>query len=119
MLTPEHARRFAEDWIAAWNAHDLQRILSHYTDEFEMRSPYIRELAGEPSGILQGKAAVGAYWSNALAKFPDLNFELIEVLTGADSVAVSYFGRGRRRACEVFFFDDKGRVARSVAHYGE
>ena len=38
-LTKEFARRFAEDWIASWNSHDLARILSHYTEDFEMSSP--------------------------------------------------------------------------------
>lgn len=117
MLTSEHARHFADDWIAAWNAHDLDRILAHYSDEFEMSSPYIRDVAGEPSGILRGKAAVGDYWAKALARFPDLRFELIDVLTGVDSVAINYYGRGRRRACELFFFDATGKVTKSAAHY--
>ena len=111
------AKAFAEEWIAAWNAHDLDRILSHYTDDFEMSSPYIVEVAGEPSGTLKGKPAVGAYWSKALARFPDLRFELIDVLAGADSVAINYHGRGRRRVCEVFFFDAAGKVRKAAAHY--
>ena len=111
------AKAFAADWIDSWNAHDLERILRHYTDDFEMSSPYIRDVVGEPSGVLNGKAAIGAYWSKALAKFPDLRFELIDVLTGADSVAINYYGRGRRRVCEVFFFDAAGKVIRAAAHY--
>lgn len=119
MLTPEQARRFAEDWIAAWNAHDLDRVLAHYRDDFEMRSPYIRDVVGEPSGVLNGKPAVAAYWAKALARFPDLRFELIDVLVGADSVALLYYGRGRRRSCEVFLFDERGRVVRAAAHYAD
>ena len=55
------AEHFAADWIESWNAHDLNRILSHYTDDFEMSSPVIIQVAGEPSGTLKGKAAVAAY----------------------------------------------------------
>ena len=40
-LTREFAHQFAEDWIAVWNSHDLEAILSHYTDDFEMSSPLI------------------------------------------------------------------------------
>jgi len=29
MLTHERAQRFAEEWYAAWNAHDLDAILGH------------------------------------------------------------------------------------------
>lgn len=65
MLTYEKAREFAHEWIAAWNAHDLERVLAHDTDDFEMSSPLIATFADEPSGTLTGKAAVGAYWRNA------------------------------------------------------
>lgn len=34
MLDHEWALAFARDWIASWNAHDMQRILSHYMDDF-------------------------------------------------------------------------------------
>ncbi len=51
------AEHFARDGIDSWNSHDLQRILSHYADDFEMSSPVIIQLADEPSGTLRGKAA--------------------------------------------------------------
>ena len=35
------AERFAAEWVEAWNAHDLERVLSHYAEDFEMSSPYI------------------------------------------------------------------------------
>lgn len=116
MIDGEHARHFADDWIASWNAHDLERILAHYTDDFVMSSPRIADIAGEPSGVLRGKAAVGDYWRTALERIPDLHFELLDVFIGADSVALHYQG-ARGAAVEVFFFADDGRVARAAAHY--
>jgi hypothetical protein len=35
------AQHFATEWMAAWNSHDLDRVLSHYSNYFEMSSPYI------------------------------------------------------------------------------
>jgi hypothetical protein len=55
MVARDFAERFAEEWIVAWNAHDLSRVLSHYQDDFEMASPLIVEIAGEPTGVLHGK----------------------------------------------------------------
>jgi ketosteroid isomerase-like protein len=49
------AERFAKEWVAAWNSHDLDRILAHYDDDFEMSSPIITTFVGEPSGRLKGK----------------------------------------------------------------
>jgi ketosteroid isomerase-like protein len=46
----DFAECFANDWIAAWNSHDLDRILAHYEDDFEMTSPLIVAFVGEPSG---------------------------------------------------------------------
>ena len=35
------ARAWAEEWIAAWNSGDLDRILSHYSDEFSSAKDYL------------------------------------------------------------------------------
>ena len=40
------ARAFARDWVAAWNSHDLDRILSHYAEDVEFRSPFVVALTG-------------------------------------------------------------------------
>lgn len=117
-MEPGFARRFADEWIAAWNSHDLERILAHYEDNFEMSSPIIATLAGEPSGKLQGKAAIGAYWSKALKNAPDLRFELLTALTGVDSVTVYYRGH-RGLSAEVLHFGPNGKVRAAFAHYAE
>lgn len=111
------AEYFAADWISSWNAHDLERILSHYVDDFEMSSPVIVQVAGEPSGILRGKSAVGAYWKKALGLIPDLQFELLSVLAGVNSVTLYYKGARGRLAAEVFHFGPDKRVIRAFAHY--
>ena len=58
MVTSEFAQQFAKEWASAWNIHDLEAILSHYAEDFEMISPYIVAITGEPSGALKGKRAV-------------------------------------------------------------
>ena len=116
MLAKSFAEHFAIEWIAAWNSHDLDRILSHYTDDFEMSSPVIAQIAGEPSGVLKGKKSIGAYWKRALELQPTLRFELAEVLTGATSVTLCYLGP-RGKGAEVFFFNEQVKVYKAAAHY--
>lgn len=118
MLDQAFAQQFAQEWIAAWNSHDLAQVLSHYADDFEMNSPMIAQIAGEPSGKLKGKQAVGAYWSKALAMLPDLKFELVAVLVGVDSLVIQYYSAGRRPAAEVFQFGPDHKVVKAFAHYG-
>jgi hypothetical protein len=111
------AEPFAAEWIDSWNAHDLDRVLSHYTDDFEMSSPFIVQMVGEPSGTLRGKPAVRAYWKTALERVPDLHFDLITVLAGAGSITLYYRGPHHRLTAEVLHFNADGRVGRAFAHY--
>jgi hypothetical protein len=117
-LTREFAEQFAQEWIAAWNAHDLERIFGHYTDDFEMTSPLIVERMNEPSGTLRGKDAIRPYWSRGLAATPPLHFELDEVLIGVRSIVLVYRNAMQRRVTETLFFDGQMRVNRGMAHYG-
>jgi ketosteroid isomerase-like protein len=116
LVTSDFAEAFADEWIAAWNSRDLNRILSHYSDDFTMSSPRIAALTHEASGVLHGKIAVADYWRLALSKSPELHFTLLGVFVGADSVALHYRGT-RGPAVEVFFFDEQGLVCRACANY--
>lgn len=116
MIDAEFATHFAAEWIGAWNSHDLERILSHYSDDFEMSSPVIVSLVGEPSGTLRGKATVGAYWARALQHIPDLRFDLLGTLVGVDSITLYYKGP-RGMSAEVLYFGPEGRVVKAGAHY--
>lgn len=116
MITREFADRFAQEWIDAWNSHHLERVLSHYADDFEMSSPYIAQIAGEPFGMLKGKPAVAAYWTQALERVSTLHFEVHLTLLGADSLVIYYRG-ARGMAAEVFFFEPNGLVVKASAYY--
>ena len=96
MIEEGWAKAFAHEWIEAWNSHDLERIMSHYTDDFEMSSPFIIELMGEPGGKLRGKASIRPYWEKGLAAQPPLRFELLQVLV--PRLSTSSLTRVRRRS---------------------
>jgi hypothetical protein len=117
MIDKPFALKFAQDWVASWNSHDLARILSHYDDNFEMSSPVIITIGGEPSGLLKGKEKVRAYWAKALQLIPDLRFEWISTLVGVNSVTIYYKGARGRLAAEVFHFGSDNKVLRAFAHY--
>lgn len=63
MITRPFADTFAAEWIDAWNKRDLDRVLSHYADDFTFSSPFIASVAGEPSSRLTGRVTVRRYWS--------------------------------------------------------
>ena len=116
MITNDFARALAEEWIEAWNEHDLPRVLTHYEPDFEMASPRIIEIAGEPSGVLRGQA-VAAYWARALTLIPTLHFSLLEVFVGAHSISLFYRNQSGVSCLEVLELGASGRIVRAAAHY--
>lgn len=118
VISPEHAERFAQEWVAAWNSGDIERILSHYSDDFEMRSPLIAERGFAADGCLRGKDAVRPYWTAGLAATPPIHFELIGVHCGVGAIAIHYRSVGRDKlVLECIELDADGMGIRAEALY--
>ncbi|WP_407508615.1 nuclear transport factor 2 family protein [Elizabethkingia anophelis] len=111
------AQQFAQTWIEAWNSHDMNAILNHYSEDIEITTPMIKMALGEGDGSLKGKEAVADYWRRALDKIPDLHFELYDVTEGVGSVALYYKSVMDKKAVEVMFFNEEGKVNKMFAHY--
>jgi hypothetical protein len=116
MRDSEFYEEFSAEWIEAWNSHDIKRILSLYAEDLKFTSPFLAKFMPETGGSLQGRDAVGAYWSKALAARPDLKFERVAVLKGLDSVVIHYKGLGGGLRAEFFVFGGNGKVVESHAH---
>jgi ketosteroid isomerase-like protein len=114
-----NAKQFAKSWIESWNSHELDHILTHYSDDIEITTPMIKMAGGIDSGTLKGKEQVRAYWKTALERIPDLHFELYEVTAGINSVALYYKSVMNKKAIEVMFFDEHEKVHRMYAFYTE
>lgn len=114
-MNVDDARKFAEEWIASWNAHDLERILSHYSSDVVFLSPVAERRLG--NGRVMGVAALRAYWAAGLAAQPNLSFELIAVLTGWQCLTILYRNHRGQTVAETAEFDLGGKVARSFACY--
>lgn len=117
MLSAAEAHAFAEDWIAAWNAHDLERILAHYSEDVELVSPVVVQLVGVADGTVCGKSALRAYFARGLSAFPQLRFTLERVTWGLQSVVLVYANQRGTRTAEFMEFAPDGKVLRVVANY--
>jgi hypothetical protein len=119
MLDRAWAEEFAHEWIAAWNSHDLDRVLAHYSDDFQMTSPLIAQWLGIADGKLQGKEAIRRYWAQGLAKMPQLQFKLLDVVVGVNSLGIVFESVGLpRTVLEFMQLDDQKRCVRSEALHG-
>ena len=116
-MDDQQARARAEEWISAWNAHDIERILSHYTDDFEMSSSFIQRVVGDKTGTLHGKAAIEAYWRRGFERAPHLRFELLDTLLGIDSLALYYRSTVTNNTVVEVLAMKGDKYSRGHAHY--
>lgn len=108
---------FATDWISAWNAHDLEHILSHYAPSIVFLSPIAQKTTG--NGRVEGLPALRSYWRTALDARPDLRFEIIDKFAGHLSLTILYRNHRGQRASETFEFGHDEKVVRSFACYSQ
>ena len=113
----DEAWGLAEDWVGAWNSHDLDRIVAHYEDAVELTSPVAARLFGVADGKVVGKENLKAYFQRGLTAYPQLHFSLENVLWGLNSVVLYYTNQNGDRTSEFMELSTSGKVARVVAHY--
>ena len=111
------ARQFAQQWVDAWNAHDLDAVLSHFSDDAEFSSPVAAQLLPETGGVLRGKEAIRGYWAVGLEKIPDLRFEVVDVYTGIATIVINYRNHAGNLVNEVLRLNDEGLVERGDGTY--
>jgi acyl-CoA thioesterase FadM len=116
-LDERRAHALAHEWVAAWNAHDLERILEHYDDDVVLTSPVAAERLGDPTGTVRGKKALRRYFEIGLAAYPQLHFELRDVMWGLSSVVLYYVNQRGSTTGEYMELGPSGKVVRVVASY--
>jgi SnoaL-like domain len=118
-LQASFAREFAQDWVDAWNSHDLERILTHYDDEVLLVSPVaLKLLSGD--GTVRGKAALRDYFRRGLETFPDLRFDPIDTLWGTETIVLYYINNVRgSKTAEVMLLNPAGKIRRVWANYDQ
>jgi hypothetical protein len=117
MLTKGQVQILAAEWIAAWNSHDLDRIMSHYHPEVVLISPVAAQLLSDPSGTVVGQDALRAYFCKGLAAYPHLEFELLDVMWGISSVVIYYANQRGTKTGEFMEIDATGQVTKVIANY--
>jgi hypothetical protein len=114
------AEAFAREWIGAWNARDIDRVVSHYAPGATFISPVAERRLGAARVI--GRDALRTYWSGA-RQYHEFHFELEHCVWDEPSrELVLYYRRSVNgepsRASEFFRFDEAGTVIHGEAMYG-
>jgi hypothetical protein len=104
MPTPEPTA-FADQWVRAWNDHDVEAVLAHFHDDVVFSSPVAIRVLPESGGVVRGKAVLRDYWLKALALVPGLHFEVIGVYEGESVLVINYRNERGGLVNEVLTFD--------------
>jgi ketosteroid isomerase-like protein len=101
----DSAQAFADEWAAAWNARDLERVLCHFSEDVVFTSPIAAQLIDGSDGVIRGRAALRAYWEEGLRRIPDLHFTVLGVYAGVATLVINYRNQKGGLVNEVLVFD--------------
>jgi len=112
----------ARRWLAAFNARDLDGLLSLYADDAVHHSPKLRERRPETQGRVEGKAALRAWWADAFARLPTLRYEAVSLCGDAARVWMEYRrvvpGEADLMVAESLVTGPSGLIVESRVYHG-
>lgn len=82
--------QIANDWMAAFNIHDLEALLSLYDDNAQHFSPKLLIRQPETKGLIQGKEAMRNWWQDAFDRIPSLKYIPITFTANDDRIFMEY-----------------------------
>ena len=116
LASEEIARR----WLKAFNAHDLEALLTLYDDRAEHFSPKLKLRKPETNGLIRGKAALREWWQDAFHRLPALTYKEISLTANESRVFMEYTrivpGEENMNVAEVLEIKNGKIIASRVYH---
>jgi hypothetical protein len=97
--------QFSREWVEAWNSHDVEAVLRHFHDDVVFTSPKAAKVVPASSGVVRGKEALRAYWTEALKRVPNLHFVVQGAYRGVNTLVIHYRNQDGVLVNEVLTFD--------------
>lgn len=120
MSAPDNLE-IARRWLAAFNAHDVERLVALYADDARHTSPKIRALHPDTGGELVGKDALRAWWQDSIRRLPTLRYEAFAITADAERAVMEYWRHldGETPMPVAETLEIKGnRIVRSRVYHG-
>ncbi len=108
-------RQYADRWLEAWNAHDLDAIVACYAEDVDFAIPAVLGDAAE--GRIGGREALRDHFRHGLELAPNLTVTEESLLEGPGGFALLYRREDGHRAIEAVELDESGQVARARVYY--
>jgi steroid delta-isomerase-like uncharacterized protein len=112
--------QIANAWFDAFNQHDIDSLLNLYAEDAAHYSPKLKIRRPETNGLIKGKAALRSWWTDAFNRLPELNYQLIQLISNEEQVFMEYIrrtpGEADLQVGEVLVIKDGKIVASRVYH---
>lgn len=119
-MEPSAIEHIAIQWFEAFNAKQLDKLLSLYAEDAEHFSPKLKARQPETNGIVKGHDAMRAWWQDAFDRLPTLNYKVATLTANGDRVFMEYTrtvqGEDDMNVAEVLEIKEGKIVASRVYH---
>jgi ketosteroid isomerase-like protein len=89
-MSSSELNNLAQQWFAAFNNKELEKLLSLYHDHAQHFSPKLKVRHPETNGLIKGKPALHAWWQDAFNRLPSLHYEIVRLTPHDDRVFMEY-----------------------------
>jgi ketosteroid isomerase-like protein len=107
-------------WFEAFNAHNLEKLLSLYDEDAEHFSPKLKIRHPETKGLVTGKEALRTWWKDAFDRLPSLHYKVTSLTSNSDRVFMEYIrtvdGEENMLVAEVLEIKEGTIIASRVYH---
>ena len=112
--------KIALKWFEAFNTHDLEKLLSLYSNTAKHFSPKLKIRKPETNGLVIGKDALRDWWQDAFNRLPSLNYTVTSLTANNNRVFMEYVrkvnGEENMLVAEVLEVKDGLIIASRVYH---
>ena len=89
-MTENSITSIAQQWFAAFNEHNLEKLLALYDDDAQHYSPKLKVRQPETQGLVKGKAALRAWWKDSFERLPTLQYVPQQFIANDSSIFMEY-----------------------------
>jgi ketosteroid isomerase-like protein len=114
------SRQIAQAWFDAFNLHDIDRLLSLYSEEAVHYSPKLKIRHPETNGYIKGKTALHGWWSDAFSRLPGLQYKPVQLIAEGENIFMEYIrqvpGEEDMQVGEILVIKEGKIIASRVYH---
>lgn len=82
--------QIALKWFEAFNEHNLENLLSLYSEHAQHFSPKLKIRQPQTNGLIIGKNALRTWWADAFERLPNLHYKVTSLTANEQRVFMEY-----------------------------